>query len=194
MATETKCSVDGCGKSILAKGYCRRHYGQIYRKGEIRPESEERQKAGEVNCQFAECEERSFSKGYCRKHYGLFWRKSRIRPEKAKRQMATEVKCTVAGCGKRMHAKGYCRQHYGQIWRKGDIYVAKVVEKPPPKNDSDRVRALERELERAEIMYQNVIGFEGRLKWRREIAALRKDWDRLGVAIPATTNSADAVS
>ncbi len=32
------CIVEGCNESVHAKGYCRRHYGQIWRKGEISPE------------------------------------------------------------------------------------------------------------------------------------------------------------
>jgi len=59
-----------------------------------------------------------------------------------------------------------------------------VAAKLLPRPDTDRIRALERELERAETMYRNVIGVEGRLKWRRELEELRKDWDRLGVARP----------
>jgi len=99
--------------------------------------------------------------------------------------MAKEGKCIVAGCGNRAHAKGYCRKHYGQIWRKGKIYSAEeekmVNERFAHRDETDRMRALERELRRAEIMYQNVIGFEGRLKWRREINEVKKEMMRLGM-------------
>ena len=145
MSTETKCSVDGCEKPAFSKGYCRRHYKQIWRWGKILPEKEERQKV-------------------------------------------TEAKCSVAGCEKRMHAKGYCRKHYGQIWRTGEIYADEdrqmTEEEVAPRNDADRVRALARELERAEEMYRNVVGVEGRLKWRRECEELKKDMVRLGIAPP----------
>ena len=90
--------------------------------------------------------------------------------------MATGTNCSVAGCVNRPHAKGYCRKHYGQIWRKGAIQpveeerraTEKLAKKATPTNDDGRVRAMERELERAEMMYRNVIGIVGRLKWRRE--------------------------
>ncbi|MDR2390259.1 MAG: hypothetical protein LBE84_01070 [Planctomycetota bacterium] len=102
-------------------------------------------------------------------------------------------KCTVPGCENRVHAKGYCRKHYGQIWRKGKIYAQNrdggQVEKAAGlktsnRDDNDRMRALERELRRAEMMYRNVIGFEGRLKWRREIVEVKKEMTRLGMPIP----------
>lgn len=105
--------------------------------------------------------------------------------------MAKETKCVVPGCENRVHAKGYCRKHYGQIWRKGKIYSLKeerkTVEKSVTRDDTDRMRALERELRRAEMMYQNVIGFEGRLKWRREIQEVKKEMGRLGMIIPDKT-------
>ena len=143
MAAEAKCSVDGCGNPLLAKGFCRKHYSQIYRKGEIQPDKEERQKA-------------------------------------------EGVKCTVDGCEKDAHANGYCRKHYGELYRRGKIRPVEkkrqATEKLVSQNDGDRIRALERELERAETMYRNVVGVEGRLKWRREVEELRKDRDRLGIA------------
>ena len=105
--------------------------------------------------------------------------------------MIKESKCMVPGCENRVHAKGYCRKHYGQIWRKGKICSqkelkeeSKVLDKPAQRDDTDRMRALERELRRAEMMYQNVIGFEGRLKWRREIDEVKKEMLRLGMPIP----------
>ena len=103
--------------------------------------------------------------------------------------MSKESRCVVAGCENRAHAKGYCRKHYGQIWRKGKIYSdeeeRQVAEKQLiPRDDTDRMRALERELRRAEMMYQNVIGFEGRLKWRREIDEVKKEMVRLGMVMP----------
>ena len=98
--------------------------------------------------------------------------------------MAKETKCIVPGCGNKAHAKGYCRKHYGQIWRKGKIYSEEEenrTTRTAQRDDSDRMRALERELRRAEMMYRNVIGFEGRLKWRREIDEVRKEMKRLGM-------------
>ena len=105
--------------------------------------------------------------------------------------MAKETRCAVGGCEGRAHARGYCRKHYGQIWRKGKVYSDEeerhVAEKSTPRDDTDRMRALERELRRAEMMYQNVIGFEGRLKWRREIDEVKKEMVRLGMALPSAS-------
>ena len=94
--------------------------------------------------------------------------------------------CSVSGCSSTVHAKGYCRRHYGQIWRRGEM-----VKDPewnaardayPRGDDRERLRALERELKRAENMYNRVVGFEGRSRWRREMADVRAEIQRIQVA------------
>jgi len=103
--------------------------------------------------------------------------------------MAKESRCVAPQCGCRAHSRGYCRKHYGQIWRKGHIALPEEedvlsVDAVDSRDDTDRMRALERELRRAEMMYQNVVSFEGRLKWRRELEEIKKEMVRLGMAIP----------
>jgi hypothetical protein len=95
---------------------------------------------------------------------------------------AKEKVCVVEGCSNRSHAKGYCRKHYGQIWRKGHISPEDDSQDDPSStqhDDSDRMRALERELRKAQHMYRQVVGFEGRLKWRKEMEAVKKEIERL---------------
>ncbi len=106
--------------------------------------------------------------------------------------MVRETKCKVDGCEIRAHAKGYCNRHYGQIRRNGKISAdteGDTANKAGMQfarrgDETDRMRALERELHRAEMMYNNVVGLEGRLKWRREIEDVKKEMARLGVPIP----------
>ena len=92
-------------------------------------------------------------------------------------------KCTVNGCSNPIHAKGYCRKHYGQVWRKGEISKNSswdgVREHYTRGDDRERLRALERELKKAEDMYNRVVGFEGRTRWRREIAAVQAEIQRI---------------
>jgi hypothetical protein len=42
----------------------------------------------------------------------------------------------------------------------------------------DKENSLERELERAQMMYKNVVGLQGRLRWRREIQKLEAETAR----------------
>ena len=96
--------------------------------------------------------------------------------------------CQVNGCSHPIHAKGYCRRHYGQIWRKGELSVGGPWSRRknyPRADDRERLQALERELKKAEHMYDMVIGFEGRTRWRREISAVRAEISRIQFAANA---------
>ena len=42
------------------------------------------------------------------------------------------------------------------------------------------------------MMYKNVIGMEGRLKWRKEIEAVRKEMTRLGITVIASVDPGGA--
>jgi ribosome-binding protein aMBF1 (putative translation factor) len=87
--------------------------------------------------------------------------------------------CIVEGCQSLSHAKGYCRRHYGQIWRRGTIYNETPKENTTaPESDmrrDDRLRALEREFKKAQQMYDVVVGYQGRIKWRREMEAVQHE-------------------
>jgi hypothetical protein len=108
--------------------------------------------------------------------------------------------CIVEGCPNPAHAKGYCRRHYGQIWRRGTIYNDTPRERSltegGPRRD-DRLKALERELKKAQQMYDVVVGFQGRIKWRREIEAVQHEirkiveTEQLDVAKPVATESGE---
>ena len=93
--------------------------------------------------------------------------------------------CQVTACENPVHAKGYCRKHYGQIWRKGEISSGAAWsdgESRTRAGDCERLCALERELKKAENMYRMVVGFEGRTRWRKEIAAVETEINRIQVA------------
>ena len=87
--------------------------------------------------------------------------------------------CVVEGCPNPSHAKGYCRRHYGQIWRRGTIYNDTPRENTTAVESGvqrdDRLKALERELRRAQQMYDVVVGYHGRIKWRREMEAVQHE-------------------
>lgn len=97
--------------------------------------------------------------------------------------MPKPTNCVVEGCPNPAHAKGYCRRHYGQIWRRGMIYNDTPRERTTAPESGmrrdDRLKALERELKKAQQMYDVVVGFQGRIKWRREIEAVQHEIRKL---------------
>jgi len=91
----------------------------------------------------------------------------------------------VKGCSEPVHARCYCRRHYGQVYRKGTISSI-APERDPARSaraDADRLRALERELRKAEHMYQVVVGYEGRVKWRREMESVKSAINKIEKAV-----------
>jgi hypothetical protein len=103
-------------------------------------------------------------------------------------------RCAVPGCKAPMHARGYCRRHYSQLWRGRRSDSSDEHRPVTPRehihDDPERIRALERELKKAEHMYEVVVGFEGRVKWRREMEAVRAELRRLGITPPVSSTSA----
>lgn len=97
--------------------------------------------------------------------------------------MPKPTNCIVEGCPNSSHAKGYCRRHYGQIWRRGMIYNDTPREQTSAPESGmrrdDRLKALERELKKAQQMYEVVVGFQGRIKWRREMEAVQYEIRKL---------------
>jgi hypothetical protein len=54
----------------------------------------------------------------------------------------------------------------------------------------DRLKALERELKKAQQMYEVVVGFQGRIKWRREMEAVQHEIRKITDAEAVETNGA----
>lgn len=71
---QTVCQIQGCGKKVLARGWCSMHYSRIQRYGD--PDANSRQKRGEA-CQFQGCGRAVRAQGLCTGHYQ---QKSKGRP------------------------------------------------------------------------------------------------------------------
>ena len=182
------CSVPGCTRSYMAKGYCQKHYDQMRNYGYIKPEPDPKaiERCAVNGCNQPVVDEEK----YCSKHLNQLQNYNQIISEvgRSKKKL-----CKVPGCTNPAHARGYCNTHYGQLWRSGKI----SPELRPRRRSADegylsererqiiRLRyqkereTLERELKRARMIYQVVIGYEGRLRWRREIESLERELRKL---------------
>ena len=133
----------------------------------------------DLECKVTGCATPVHAKGYCQKHYTQIWRMSIAN---------RNIKCSVDGCDNPVHAKGYCRKHYTQVWRKGEISKepswGTARHRLSEGDAHERLRVLERELKKIEEMYNNVVGFESRLRWRREIAAVEVEIGRIQADAP----------
>ena len=113
------CAVDGCGGSVLARGWCGLHYKRWNRTGDpegilTAPKPTE--------CAVAECDRDARSRGWCLLHYKR-WRKTGdpLTTLQRKRQ-----RCTIDGCDEWVSGHGYCKTHYARWVRHGDPSVVVV--------------------------------------------------------------------
>ncbi len=102
------CTIDGCGRPHMAKGWCGYHYNTARNHGD--PLYLDR-RAGQT-CDDPSCQRPAGRNGYCKPHY-----------LKRRRELGTQVRrgaCSIDGCGKPHEAKGYCEDHYYRWRRYGD--------------------------------------------------------------------------
>lgn len=103
------CKVEGCTGNHEAHGYCKKHYMQLWRYGELREDTPEQ-------CKVEGCSEVRFAKGYCERHYKQMWKYGVITE-----RVPPPTHCKVDGCNNVHRAKGYCNKHWQQVSRHGRI-------------------------------------------------------------------------
>jgi len=139
------CSAPHCNKEVYVKGYCRKHYIQIRKYGELKPDKEIY-----TECVVEGCSEKPFSRGLCHRHYVYMYRHNgeglkfkdkysslRIISNKSK------LICSVEGCGEATYARGYCARHYNQMLKYGKVIHIDKTSGPAGKPiDVDAVKIL----------------------------------------------------
>lgn len=110
------CSIDGCDKPVLARGWCPKHYKRwryyadpntVYPKG--RPPLVK-------ECSVEGCGEQGpYTRGWCRKHYDK-WK----RWGDPLRSQSDKFPCSVEGCERDAHCRGWCVLHYSRWQEHGD--------------------------------------------------------------------------
>ena len=99
---QKKCSIDGCKKPYLAKGYCRMHYKRVRSHGDPYIVLQERH----TGCLMRGCKNKHHGKGYCSIHYDEGYLRTKI--------------CIIDECERSQNRRGYCQLHYDRFMRTGD--------------------------------------------------------------------------
>jgi hypothetical protein len=115
MATTAKstsdktCTVGDCDSRHYAKDYCKKHYTQVLRHGDLTPD---RERGIVRECKSPGCGRTDTIKWYCRKHARQLRVHGRLTPER-EHLMGFEG-CKVANCKGEHRARGLCAKHYNQ--------------------------------------------------------------------------------
>jgi hypothetical protein len=115
------CSIEGCERTFVARGYCGMHYWRWSTSGDPGPADLINKPAKGLTCQVDGCCKEVKSKGYCSTHY---WRwRAHGDPGsaviwKGKRR---GVPCEVAECTRQAEGVGLCRMHYERRRRTGTL-------------------------------------------------------------------------
>ena len=113
------CSVDDCGNTAIARGYCAKHYQQM-RRGKLPDKPKIRVSYGpEVTCEVDGCDRKIVALGLCRLHYDRYTKYGTTEiPPRSKRYVkySTDHICPVPDCGKQQVCQGLCIGHYQVSW------------------------------------------------------------------------------
>jgi hypothetical protein len=94
--------------------------------------------------------------------------------------------CKIEGCNEIIVAKGLCRKHYNKHWY--DI-KSKLKTKPSYQPSYQALMSILIKYKEAKATYDNVIGVESRIRWKRKIDSLKKEAIALNVDLDKIPDS-----
>ena len=113
------CSIEGCGRKYVARGYCGMHYQRWLTTGQLGPADLVNKPAKGLVCQADRCCKDAKAKGFCATHY---WRwRAHGQPGAAATvtRKRKGIPREVAGCRRLADGDGLCRIHYERRHRGG---------------------------------------------------------------------------
>lgn len=117
------CAAAECDGATYARGHCERHYRQLLRRGEVRPDP------APLACAVDGCDRRAVTRGWCHGHYLRWQRNGDVRADVPLSRTPREV-CSVSDCSREHHSGGFCRTHQGRVRITGHPDAARPVATP----------------------------------------------------------------
>ncbi len=108
------CSEPACDAPVYARGHCSRHYRQLLRSGEVRPDRAPRM------CGVEECGRTAVTRGWCHGHY-LRWSRTGDVQADVPLGRSGRTCCAVAGCARPIQRQRLCSPHWQRLATTGDV-------------------------------------------------------------------------
>lgn len=124
--TRSICTIEGCGKPVVGRGWCGTHYARWKRHGSPTAFATPKEKR---ICSIDGCGNLQTSRGWCVKHYSRWLDHGTT----SLNEMESGV-CSVPGCGQGpIQGQGLCNTHYRRLRKHGSLTLVKT--KPSPAYD-----------------------------------------------------------
>jgi len=114
------CSVDGCTRLAVTRGWCHAHYLRWRRNGETRDDRKLGERRNTV-CEVDGCDRIAITRGLCSTHYGRFKRTGRVDADRPIGTKSPPKNCAVDGCTAIATERGWCHGHYLRWIRLGEL-------------------------------------------------------------------------
>lgn len=109
------CSIEGCTRTAIRRGWCGAHYARWRRHGDPLGGGTDRLSYGPGTCLIGGCELPRVTRGWCANHYARW--QAHGDPLGGRFYQDT---CSIEGCDHKHLARGWCLMHYGRWQRHGD--------------------------------------------------------------------------
>ncbi len=110
-----ECSVGGCDRESVARGWCGGHYDRWRRGGDVRADEPLPPVTG-ATCAAEDCQRSDHSRGLCSRHAKQVQRHGTTLPP-----AAGTPPCSVVRCPRPASERGWCHAHYLRWQRSGDV-------------------------------------------------------------------------
>ena len=116
------CSVHGCEKSVMGRGWCSMHYSRWRKHGTL--ELPRREKQG---CSVNGCDRAVAARGWCATHYARWLHHGDVQ---ADTPIAQRHACSVEGCERMANAHDLCGAHALRLARHSDVQPKTPIRLP----------------------------------------------------------------
>lgn len=116
---DATCTIEGCGKKMLARGWCSMHYRRWRVTGDPGPAESSFYRAPGVLCSVEGCEKEAATLRMCPMHYQRQRTRGDVGSAVMERVSHRGQVCAVEGCGQPRRKDRWCASHYGQQRRTG---------------------------------------------------------------------------